>query len=476
MSGKRERPVVSRQWSCSELVEGHGELLAAKKERESDDELQLKIKEYEEELARLKNEVVPQIKDKLFFHVKAPEAMLPKNPKGKKKEPKGTTTPPPQTRPVATPVRPGQVQSSSVPSPQGASGNPALQKRQRGKQPDPDKDRQIEELKKAGAKMQARLEALTSASSNDRFQADAKDPQTKKAAAAKTKAAAPAAPSTESEDLSHAAKMAKLRRMCERKPSGKIKVPDDVHKRWVANEGDDREKMLELLEDSNWDKDWPYIKSVVAFCRKSGNEKLIKKDRYNKKLEKFHVVFEEGDESVSELEEVERQEQDEGADSPVTFKLREKKTMDPPDLVGSDEGSGDESANEKEAKQTNGSKQEFERFKAFTSSLLSRASKIADMISELEAATEAAGKGPETADGKRVAKLVTSLEDAMGKTNAQHQQCECIKAKVAKLPKLKAEGPKALQPLGVASLPHDLSVKCRCSSIMAIENAARSLA
>lgn len=104
--------------------------------------------------------------------------------------------------------------------------------------------------------MQARLEALTSASSNDRFQADAKDPQTKKAAAAKTKAAAPAAPSTESEDLSHAAKMAKLRRMCERKPSGKIKVPDDVHKRWVANEGDDREKMLELLEDSNWDKDW----------------------------------------------------------------------------------------------------------------------------------------------------------------------------------------------------------------------------
>lgn len=88
MSGKRERPVVSRQWSCSELVEGHGELLAAKKERESDDELQLKIKdiyfllciytlmffrwpnmlcivekqqEYEEELARLKNEVVPQL-------------------------------------------------------------------------------------------------------------------------------------------------------------------------------------------------------------------------------------------------------------------------------------------------------------------------------------------------------------------------------------------------------------------------------
>ena len=59
-----------------------------------------------------------------------------------------------------------------------------------------------------------------------------------------------------------------------------------------------------------------------------------------------------------------------GADSPVTFKLREKKTMDPPDLVGSDEGSGDESANEKEAKQTNGPKQDL-RCCWYTTSALS---------------------------------------------------------------------------------------------------------
>lgn len=42
---KRERaPVKSRAWSCSELVESHKELVAAKLEREDDDELQQKIK------------------------------------------------------------------------------------------------------------------------------------------------------------------------------------------------------------------------------------------------------------------------------------------------------------------------------------------------------------------------------------------------------------------------------------------------
>lgn len=33
---------------------------------------------------------------------------------------------------------------------------------------------------------------------------------------------------------------------------------------------------------------------------------LARKDRYNKKLEKYHVVVEEGDEEVSDLEEMER--------------------------------------------------------------------------------------------------------------------------------------------------------------------------
>ena len=43
---KRERvPVKSRQWSCSELVEGHDQLVSTKMERESDDEIQGKIQD-----------------------------------------------------------------------------------------------------------------------------------------------------------------------------------------------------------------------------------------------------------------------------------------------------------------------------------------------------------------------------------------------------------------------------------------------
>ena len=47
------------------------------------------------------------------------------------------------SRPVATPAR------TETKAAEPGSGNPGPMKRHRGKQPDPDKDRQIEELKKA---------------------------------------------------------------------------------------------------------------------------------------------------------------------------------------------------------------------------------------------------------------------------------------------------------------------------------------
>lgn len=47
MSGvKRERAHMrSRQWSCSELVEGHTGLVSTKKEKESEDDLQQEIED-----------------------------------------------------------------------------------------------------------------------------------------------------------------------------------------------------------------------------------------------------------------------------------------------------------------------------------------------------------------------------------------------------------------------------------------------
>ena len=49
-----------------------------------------------------------------------------------------------------------------------------------------------------------------------------------------------------------AAKKAKLRRMCERKKSGRINVPMFLHKMW--KEGDKTELALDL-ERCNWKKD-----------------------------------------------------------------------------------------------------------------------------------------------------------------------------------------------------------------------------
>ncbi|CAL1165907.1 unnamed protein product [Cladocopium goreaui] len=429
----------------------------------------------------------------------APEAALAaKRPtaksKGKSKgNSKGSTTPPPPSRPVATPARKGAVASEEVPTPpQGASGNPAPQKRLRGKVPDDAKDREIAELKKASAKMQAQLEAMMS--THDSSQGDT--------------GSAPAAPS--GEGLSQEAKMAKLRRVCEKKPSGKCKVPEDIHLKWKNNNGDDRKDLLELLETSDWDKDtfvakvqrsvaktnkltrtkkrawhteesmmkkldWSksYIKNVVAYCRKPGHEKLVRKDRYNKKLDKFLVVVEERDSEVSDLEECERHDAVQDSEKPVNFQLKAKGSMEPPDVGATSET--DVSEEEEEAKQTNGPKQEYDRFKTFANSLLGRSAKISELIADLEASMEASQKGPETSEGKRVARLVSNLEEATATLDAEHNKCECVKAQVSKLAKLKDNSDPAAAKM-ITQIDERVSeTTISCSKITAIESAAKTM-
>lgn len=76
-------------------------------------------------------------------------------PKGKSKTDQKTPTPSTQVekqcktpRAVATPARSKSTEQPPN-TPEQTSGNPALKKRHRSKIPDPDKDRQIAELKKA---------------------------------------------------------------------------------------------------------------------------------------------------------------------------------------------------------------------------------------------------------------------------------------------------------------------------------------
>lgn len=61
-------------------------------------------------------------------------------------------------------------------------------------------------------------------------------------------ASASAGPQTEG------ARLNRLRRLCERKPSGRLLVPESIHLKW-KNGGSDREALMDELERAGWSKD-----------------------------------------------------------------------------------------------------------------------------------------------------------------------------------------------------------------------------
>ncbi|CAK9032791.1 unnamed protein product [Durusdinium trenchii] len=117
---------------------------------------------------------------------------------------------------------------------------------------------------------------------------------------------------------------ARLRRLCEKKPSGKLNVPQDIHNMWLAG-GHSRDNLRALLEKFEFDKGkfisevtvmiekrrensekvksgwftpdqmrtelkWvsSYIKDAVAYCKKHG---LVKNDKYSNKVYKYFVEY-----------------------------------------------------------------------------------------------------------------------------------------------------------------------------------------
>ena len=57
---------------------------------------------------------------------------------------------------------------------------------------------------------------------------------------------------------------ARLRRLCEKKPSGKLKVPLAIHEQWLAG-GKQRDELRALLEQFEFDKD-PSVDLQKLFC------------------------------------------------------------------------------------------------------------------------------------------------------------------------------------------------------------------
>ena len=120
----------------------------------------------------------------------------------------------------------------------------------------------------ASARLQAQLQALgegNSGSSGERYGAvsDVKSPKVTPAAA-KSKGKGKGDKNQQSEtgpaaETSEAARQARLRRVCERKPSGKLMVPQEIHDKWRNNVGNDREELLDALEEAGWDKDCIFV-------------------------------------------------------------------------------------------------------------------------------------------------------------------------------------------------------------------------
>ena len=63
-------------------------------------------------------------------------------------------------------------------------------------------------------------------------------------------------------DVSEAAKRQRLRRLCERKSSGKLNVPEHIHQMWLKG-GHNRDELLELLEESDWQKDLDFPLNIL---------------------------------------------------------------------------------------------------------------------------------------------------------------------------------------------------------------------
>ena len=109
--------------------------------------------------------------------------------------------------------------------------------------------------------MQAELDALESAgSSKEAFKSKSKgkdDGKKKDSSSAKPAKTAP--PFGTELPQTEAAKDARLRRLCERKPSGRLQVPEALHQKWKSASREEKDNMVDILDSVGWNKDIPLL-------------------------------------------------------------------------------------------------------------------------------------------------------------------------------------------------------------------------
>ena len=65
----------------------------------------------------------------------------------------------------------------------------------------------------------------------------------------------PAPPAEVAPPVTEGARLQRLRRLCEKKPSGKCSVPESIHLQWKNGSKTDRESMIDELEKAGWSKE-----------------------------------------------------------------------------------------------------------------------------------------------------------------------------------------------------------------------------
>ena len=88
-----------------------------------------------------------------------------------------------------------------------------------------------------------------------RIHAPSPDPKTKAVVPAAKSKAQLVPPPELPPPATEGARLQRLRRLCEKKPSGRCSVPEAIHLKWKNGSKGEREKLMDELEAAGWSKE-----------------------------------------------------------------------------------------------------------------------------------------------------------------------------------------------------------------------------
>lgn len=111
--------------------------------------------------------------------------------------------------------------------------------------------------------MQTELEKMKQSGKKDKTSDPYKTPPPRVSAPTPQRCVEVHPPADRPPPVTEGAKMNRLRRLCEKKPSGRCRVPEAVHERWRKATKEEKEAMIEELEAANWSQD-SYNRIAIA--------------------------------------------------------------------------------------------------------------------------------------------------------------------------------------------------------------------